>query len=133
MSPETSMEINRPEVVAEVRAAFERYERALMANDVETLNALFWRSPLTIRYGLGENLYGHDAVAAFRRARPTDDLARSLMNTVITTYGRDFATANTEFRKTASGRQGRQSQTWMRTPEGWRIVSAHVSWCHPVA
>ncbi|MBI4637227.1 MAG: oxalurate catabolism protein HpxZ [Candidatus Rokubacteria bacterium] len=125
------MEINLPEVVAEVRTAFERYERALMANDVQTLNELFWASPLTIRFGLGENLYGHDAIAAFRRARPLDDLARSLTNTVITTYGRDFATAHTEFRKTASGREGRQSQTWMGTSEGWRIVSAHVSWYHP--
>ena len=124
---ETSMEINLEEVVDEVQAAFDRYERALMANDVDTLNGLFWKSLLTIRYGLRENLYGHEAISAFRRARAVDDLARSLMHTVITTYGRDFATANTEFTKHDSGRRGRQSQTWMRTEAGWRVVTAHVS------
>ena len=127
----TSMETNLKEVVDEVQAAFDRYERALMANDVDTLNGLFWKSLLTIRYGLRENLYGHEAISAFRRARAVDDLARSLMHTVITTYGRDFATANTEFKKTQSGREGRQSQTWARTEQGWRIVSAHVSWMTP--
>lgn len=125
------MEINTPEVVTEVRAAYGRYEAALITNDVKTMNELFWRSPLTIRFGLAENLYGHEAIAGFRQARSPVDLERSLMRTVITTYGRDFATANTEFRKTASGRLGRQSQTWARTPEGWRIVSAHVSWYQP--
>ena len=125
------MEINVPDVVEEVRATFERYEAALMANDVPTLNELFWKSPLTIRYGLAENLYGHDAIARFRAARRAVDVDRSLMNTVITTYGRDFATANTEFRRAASGRLGRQSQTWVRMPEGWRIVSADVSWYEP--
>jgi hypothetical protein len=127
------MGLNHPDVVAEVQAAFDRYEHALMVNDVETLNGLFWSHPLTIRFGLGQNSYGHEAIAAFRRARPTADLARTLHHTVITTYGRDFATANTEFRKTGSGREGRQSQTWVRMPEGWRIVSAHVSWHHPGA
>ncbi len=122
------MEVNAPGVVAEVRAAFERYERALNLNDVETLNELFWRSPLTIRFGLAENLYGHDTITAFRRRRPAVDLKRSLVRTAITTYGRDFATANTELVKQDSGRAGRQSQTWVRMPEGWRIVSAHVSW-----
>lgn len=122
------MEINVPEVVAEVTAAFQRYEAALNDNDVAVLSALFWKSPLTIRFGLNENLYGHDAITAFRQARAPVDLRRSLLNTVITTYGPDFATANTEFIKRDSGRRGRQSQTWMRTESGWGVVSAHVSY-----
>ncbi|GAB4472614.1 MAG: oxalurate catabolism protein HpxZ [Elainellaceae cyanobacterium] len=121
------MEINRPDVVAEVTAAFKRYEQALVSNDVETLDELFWQSPHTIRYGATENLYGYEAIAAFRANRPTADLSRTLSNTVITTYGRDFATANTEYRRTSSGKTGRQSQTWVRTAEGWRVVCAHVS------
>jgi hypothetical protein len=121
------MEINRLDVVAEVTAAFERYEQALVSNDVATLGELFWQSPHTIRYGATENLYGYEAIAAFRANRPTADLSRTLSNTVITTYGRDFATANTEYRRTSSGKIGRQSQTWMRTPEGWRVACAHVS------
>lgn len=121
------MEINRPEVVAEVTAAFQRYEQALVHNDVAVLDELFWPSPHTIRYGATENLYGYAAIAEFRASRPTADLRRTLTHTVITTYGTDFATANTEFQKTASGKLGRQTQTWMRTPEGWRVVSAHVS------
>lgn len=121
------MEINRPDVVAEVTAAFERYERALVSNDVATLDELFWQSPHTIRYGATENLYGYGAIAAFRASRSTSDLSRTLSNTVITTYGSDFATANTEFRRTNSGKTGRQSQTWLRTPQGWRVVGAHVS------
>ncbi|GAB4156494.1 MAG: oxalurate catabolism protein HpxZ [Cyanobacteria bacterium J069] len=121
------MEINRPDVVAEVTAAFERYEQALVSNDVEMLDELFWQSPQTIRYGATENLYGYEAIAAFRASRPTADLSRTLSNTVITTYGRDFATANTEYRRISSGKTGRQSQTWVRTPEGWRVVCAHVS------
>ena len=121
------MRLNDPAVLAEVAAAFQAYEKALNDNDVATLTALFWRSPLTIRFGIGENLYGHDAITAFRHARPTIDLRRTLANTVITTYGDDFATANTEFTKRDSGRQGRQSQSWMRTEAGWRVVSAHVS------
>lgn len=127
------MEIDIPEVVAEVRAAFERYERALLANDAPVLIELFWNDPRTLRYGLGENLLGHDAIAAFRRARPGRDRRRALLRTVITTYGRDVATANTEFRREATGRLGRQSQTWVRMPEGWRIVAAHVSWLDPAA
>lgn len=122
------IELNIPEVAQEVRAAFMRYERALNDNDVTTLNELFWKNPLTIRYGLAENLYGHDEIANFRHARPPVDLKRSIDRTVVTTFGRDFATANTEFLKTESGRRGRQTQTWVRMPEGWRIVSAHVSW-----
>jgi hypothetical protein len=120
-------EINIPEVVAEVTEAFARYERALVANDVAQLDALFWNSPRTLRFGIGENLYGHDAIAAFRSARPAMNLTRRLMNTVIVTYGRDFATANTEFQREGSSMTGRQSHVWLRTDEGWRIAAAHVS------
>lgn len=122
-----AMDINDPGTLAEVTAAFERYETALVTNDVAVLDELFWDSPRTLRYGVGENLYGYDAIAAFRAARPSAGLARELFNTVITTYGRDFATANTEFRREGNPRTGRQSQTWMRTPGGWRVVAAHVS------
>lgn len=122
------MTINDPAVVAEVTAAFLDYERALNDNDVPGLTAWFWTSPLTIRFGLAENLYGHEAISAFRRARPSVDIRRTIANTVITAYGSDFATANTEFTKRDSGRRGRQSQTWMRTEDGWRVVSAHVSY-----
>lgn len=121
------MEINAPEVLAEVTQAFHRYERALVENDLAVLDQLFWVSPRTVRYGVGENQYGWDAIAAFRRSRPPVDLTRDLMNTVITTFGRDLATANSEFRTRDSAATGRQSQTWARTPEGWRIVAAHVS------
>ena len=119
--------MNLPEVLAEVSAVFERYENALVSNDVAVLDELFHDDPLTIRYGAGENLYGYAAIAGFRAARPSQGLARELFDTVITTYGRDFATANTLFRRAGSTRTGRQSQTWMRTPAGWRVVSAHVS------
>ncbi|WP_448571008.1 oxalurate catabolism protein HpxZ [Trichothermofontia sp.] len=122
------MDINLPDVVAEVTEAFNRYETALVNNQIEVLDKLFWPSPHTIRYGATENLYGYDAIAAFRRQRSPLGLARTLENTVITTYGRDFATANTEFRRANSDKVGRQSQTWLRTPEGWRVVSAHVSY-----
>lgn len=122
------MKINDPAVVAEVEAAFARYETALVGNDVDTLTALFWKSPLTIRYGIAENLYGSDAIAAFRAARSPAGLARSLSRTVITTYGNDFATASTLFhRQNAPDKVGRQMQSWARLPEGWRIVAAHVS------
>ncbi|MFE4105382.1 oxalurate catabolism protein HpxZ [Almyronema epifaneia] len=120
------MEINLPEVVEEVRLAFNRYEQALVNNDVAVLDQLFWQHPATIRYGATENLYGHAAIAQFRAQRSPQGLARQLTRTVITTYGRDFATANTEFAK-VSGQLGRQSQTWMRTEDGWHVVSAHVS------
>jgi hypothetical protein len=122
-----SQEINRPDIVAEVQAAFARYETALMANDTAALDALFWDSPETIRYGGGENLYGIAAIRNFRAARSTYDLARDLAATVITTFGDDFATASTLFRRSGSGRTGRQMQTWVRRPEGWRVVAAHVS------
>lgn len=121
------MDINLPDVVAEVTAAFERYEAALVGNDVAVLDESFWNSPHTLRYGATENLYGHEAIAAFRAARPSRGLERSLARTVITTYGRDFATANTEFRRPGNPRIGRQSQSWARMPEGWRVVAAHVS------
>jgi AtzH-like len=122
------MEINLPDVVAEVEAAFARYEAALMANDAAALQAMFWQSPLTIRYGIGENLYGWEEIGAFRAARSSVGLARTLSRTVITTYGRDFATASTLFhRETAPGKTGRQMQTWARMKEGWRVVAAHVS------
>jgi hypothetical protein len=120
-------QVNIPETVAEVTRAFERYEQALVNNDVAVLDELFWNSPHTLRYGATENLYGHAAIAEFRGARSPAGLARRLLKTVITTYGRDFATANAEFQRPPSGRIGRQSQTWMRTAQGWRIVAAHVS------
>ncbi len=120
--------INLPDVKAEVEAAFAAYEAALVGNDVKTLEALFWDDPLTIRYGIGENLYGMEAIRAFRRARSPVGLTRTLGQTVITTFGRDAATAMTLFtRDSAPGKMGRQSQTWVRLPDGWRIVAAHVS------
>lgn len=121
------MDINLPEVLAEVNAAFDLYEQALTSNDVAVLDALFWASPHTLRYGVTENLYGHDAIRAFRAGRSATGLQRELLTTVITSYGRDFATANAEFRRAGSSATGRQSQTWMRTPAGWRVVAAHVS------
>ncbi|MDM0111475.1 oxalurate catabolism protein HpxZ [Variovorax sp. J22R133] len=120
-------DINIPEVLAEVTAAFARYEDALVNNKVEVLDELFWNSPHTLRYGAGENLYGFDAIKAFRAGRPATGLAREILRTIITTYGRDFATTNIEFRRTGGTRDGRQSQTWARTAQGWRVVSAHVS------
>lgn len=121
------MQINIPEVLAEATAAFKRYEAALVDNDVITLHELFLNSPHTIRYGVAENLYGYDAIAAFRDARSPINLDRILRNTVITTYGQDVATANTEFQRKGSGLIGRQSQTWVKAPEGWRVACAHVS------
>lgn len=121
------MEINIPEVVAEVMEVVDRYEMALVTNDVPVLDELFWDDPATIRFGATENLYGYAAIRAFRTSRPTKGLARTRIRSIITTYGRDFATANVEFRREGSLSTGRQSQTWMRTTEGWRVVSAHVS------
>ena len=121
------VEVNIPEVVAEVEQAFRRYERALVSNDVAELDELFWRSPHTLRYGATENLYGYDEIAAFRAARSPAGLARELLRTVITTYGRDFATANAEFKRVGATRSGRQSQVWLRIKDGWRVVAAHVS------
>lgn len=111
-----------------VERVFSAYEAALVGNDVAMLGQLFWQSPRTIRYGVAENLYGCDEIAAFRSARSPAGLARALDRTVITTFGEHVATANTLFRReTAPGKVGRQSQTWVRFPEGWRVVSAHVS------
>ena len=121
-----SLPIDLPGVKAEVEAAFAAYEKALVTNDVTTLEALFWDDPRTIRYGAGENLYGMDAIRAFRRGRSPAGLARDLARTQITTYGRDAATAMTLFMR-KPGKVGRQSQTWMRLPQGWRVVAAHVS------
>ena len=121
------MAINLPEVLAEVQAQFDRYELALTTNDVAVLDELFWDSPRTLRFGATENLYGYDAIRAFRAARPGTGLERVLLKTVITSYGRDMATANVEFQRAGASRPGRQSQTWLRTPDGWRVVAAHVS------
>jgi hypothetical protein len=122
------MEINRPDVFAEVTAACDNYEKALVTNDVATLDSLFWNSPQVLRYGPTENLYGHAQIAGFRAARSTANLARSVVKRVITTFGTDFATANVEFLRPPATRIGRQSQTWARTPEGWKVVAAHVSY-----
>ncbi|MES2610717.1 MAG: oxalurate catabolism protein HpxZ [Pseudomonadota bacterium] len=119
--------INQPDVLAEVEAVFALYEDALVHNKVEVLDALFWDSPHTLRYGATENLYGYAQIQAFRAGRPAQGLQRRLLKTVITTYGRDFATANVEFQREGSARTGRQSQTWLRTETGWRVVAAHVS------
>jgi hypothetical protein len=118
---------NIPEVLAEVEKEFYRYEKALNENDQAVLNELFWNSPLTLRYGINEQLYGYEAIKGFRAGRPAIDLRRDLLKVVITTYGRDVATASCEYRRKETGRTGRQMQTWMRTPEGWRVVAAHVS------
>jgi hypothetical protein len=122
------MEINLPGPLAEMQAAFAAYEQALTGNDVATLDALFWASPHTIRYGIAENLYCAAEIAAFRAARSSAGLQRSLLRTVITTYGTDFATAATLFHRAgAPGRMGRQMQSWVRLAPGWRVVAAHVS------
>lgn len=122
------MIVNDPQTLAEVEAEFARYETALITNDVAALDGFFWRDPRVIRYGGGENLYGFDEIAAFRAARSPAGLARDLARTVVTTFGRDMATASTLFtRTTLPGKVGRQMQTWARMPEGWRIVAAHVS------
>ena len=122
------MDIDLPDVKAEMEAVFARYEAALVSNDVAVLDELFLKAPTTIRYGGGENLYGYDEIAAFRSARSAAGLARTLDRTVITTYGRDFAVASTLFRRDgAPGKVGRQMQTWARMREGWRVVAAHVS------
>lgn len=121
------MEINISEVIQEVEAAFRRYEVALVANDIPVLNELFWNSPHTVRYGIADQSYGHAEIQGARAAREPIDLRRDLLKLVITTYGRDFATASCEYRRRETGRFGRQMQTWMRTPAGWRVVAAHVS------
>ena len=120
------MEIDNPEVLAEVTASFRRYQDAIVSNEIAVLNELFWDNALTIRYGIGENLYGHEEIAGYRSARNPASLARVVGKTVVATYGADYATTNIEF--TRAGRKGRQSQTWVRMPDGWRIVAAHVSY-----
>jgi AtzH-like len=126
------MEIDLPEVVTEVRAAFDAYEKALVNNDVDALNKIFRDDPRTIRYGAGENLYGYDEIKSFRVARSPVGLGRTISKTVISTYGRDFAVASTLYqRPSAAGKIGRQMQTWVRFPEGWRVVAAHVSLIEP--
>jgi hypothetical protein len=127
----SDVEINLPDVVAEVTAVFARYEDALVNNRIDVLDELFWPSPSTVRYGAGENLVGIDAIRAFRKSRPSAGLARTLARTVITTFGRDFATAMTEFHRDGQAKVGRQSQTWVRFAAGWRVVAAHVSLLAP--
>jgi hypothetical protein len=122
------MEIDLPDVVAEVTAAFNRYEKALTSNDVAVLDETFRTDPRTVRYGTNEILYGHEEIAAYRAARSPAGLARRLAKTVITTYGRDFAVASTLFhRETMPGKIGRQMQSWVRFDDGWHVVAAHVS------
>ncbi len=122
------MKINDPAVLAEVEAAFATYEKALTTNDVAVLDTLFRDAPETLRYGVAENLYGYAEIAAFRAARSPIGVMREIYRTVITTYGDSFATANTLYRRESiPGKIGRQSQTWVKFPEGWRVVAAHVS------
>jgi hypothetical protein len=126
-----TLAVDLPEVLAEVEAAFAAYETALVSNDIASLDALFWASPRAIRFGVGESLYGIEAIRAFRAARDPRGLARTLRRTVITSFGRDHATTMTEFTRDSTTRIGRQSQSWVRLPEGWRIVAAHVSLIDP--
>jgi hypothetical protein len=121
------MQIDIPDVKAEVEAAFDRYEAALVSNDVPVLDELFWESPTTVRFGAGENLFGAAEIAAFRASRSPVGLNRAILRRSITTYGRDFATASITFRREGSAKVGRQQQSWVRFPEGWRVVAAHVS------
>jgi hypothetical protein len=122
------MDVDLPDVLAEVTAQFERYEKALVSNDVAVLDELFRADKRSLRYGVGGNLYGHDEIMAFRAARSPIGLGRKTARTLITTYGRDTAVASTLFyRESLPGKVGRQMQTWIRFPEGWRIVAAHVS------
>lgn len=121
------MQTDLPEVVAEIRAAFDAYEAALLANDVAALSGFFWCDPRASRLGPDGGLYGWEAIAGFRKGRDVSDVARDLLRVEIHAWGRDFGTATAEYRRRGSGRQGAQSQTWVRFPEGWRIVAAHVS------
>ncbi|NMJ43579.1 oxalurate catabolism protein HpxZ [Roseomonas sp. JC162] len=121
------MDIDIPAVKAEVEAVFARYETALVTNDVPVLDELFWVSPATVRFGATENLFGAEEIAAFRAGRSPVGLSREVLRTSITTFGRDFATASITFRRHGSARIGRQQQSWVRFPEGWRVVAAHVS------
>jgi hypothetical protein len=125
------VDFNRPEVLAELKAVFARYEDALVHNRVEVLDELFWESAQTVRYGVNENLYGIDAIRDFRLSRSPVGLARTLQHTVITTFGGDFGTAMTEFRREGGDKLGRQSQTWCRIDGRWQVVAAHVSLIPP--
>lgn len=125
------MDIDLPKIRAEIEAVFQRYKDALVDNRVEVLNELFWNDTRTIRFGTGENLYGYDAIAGFRAARVPTNLQRTILRSVITTYGQDFATTHIEFQRVGNERVGRQSQVWVRLPQGWRIVAAHVSLMAP--
>ncbi len=127
------MMINDPHVLAQIQDAVDAYEDALMANDLEALDAFFWNSPHTVRYGVGENLYGFEDIAAFRQGRRGGSPPRRRVRTAILTLGPDVAVANVEFVRTDTGRPGRQSQTWLRTPDGWKVASAHVSLRQDVA
>src|ERR1700687_1029426 len=123
------MRINDPEIVAELRALYTQYEKALVTNDAETLTRMFWASPHVTRFGITENLYGIEEIAAFRKGRPSANLARNVRRLDIVTFGRDTGTITLEFERTVNGKtvSGRQTQIWVRLPEGWRIVAAHVS------
>jgi hypothetical protein len=121
------MEVNRPDVLAEVTAAFDRYEQALVANDTATLGELFWDDPRVLRYGPSENLYGFGQIAGFRAARSPLNLERTILRRVITTFGDAFATANVEFVRPPATALGRQSQVWAKMPGGWKVVAAHIS------
>ena len=123
----STLAVDLPDVLDEMRAVFARYEDALVHNKIDVLDELFWSSPSTVRYGVAENLVGIEAIREFRAARPSVGLARTLAGTVITTFGRDVATAMTEFRRAGSATVGRQSQTWVRFADGWKVVAAHVS------
>lgn len=120
-------EINKPAVLAELTAACDAYEAALMGNDLEAMDALFWESPQTLRYGVGEMLYGIEEIRAFRKARPGGSPQREVLRREITSFGDDMGVSNLEFRRAGGDRIGRQSQTWMKTAEGWKVVAAHVS------
>ena len=121
------MQINDPVALAELTKAFAEYEQALVTNDIATLDRLFWNSPETLRYGVGENLYGFDAIQDFRNSRPSQGLDRTVTRSAITTFGSDYGVANIEFVRAGTDRIGRQSQSWVRFDEGWRVVAAHVS------
>jgi hypothetical protein len=123
------MQINDPTTLAELQALYPQYEKALVNNDIETLTQLFWASPHAMRFGATENLYGFDEIATFRKGRSPVNLARNIRRLDIVTFGKDFGSVTLEFERTVEKRTvtGRQSQTWVRLPEGWRIVSAHVS------
>lgn len=123
----TDPRVNLPAVLTEVEAVFDAYEQALVSNDVAVLDALFRNAPETVRYGAGENLYGYAEIQAFRQGRPSAGLARTVTRRVVTTYGHDLAVTNIEFTREGNPHIGRQSQTWVRFAEGWRVVSAHVS------